>query len=157
MNAIIQPRENCKTLTFRMAQMEDAELLLEWRNEEQTRLNSLTTDMVTMENHLKWLRAKQPTISIGMLDGVPVGQVRVNLDYIGHPNLHVEHVLSFSVDHRYRNQGFGRQLVLSQMWQRPLLAQVKPENAPSLRVFERLNWSRSEVNGLVEFRHVPAR
>lgn len=44
-------------LVARRAAEADADLLLEWRNDDATRRASRATDPVTPEKHRKWLRA----------------------------------------------------------------------------------------------------
>jgi len=42
-------------ITLRPATIQDAQVLLEWRNDPETRKNSHTMDEIKMEDHMKWL------------------------------------------------------------------------------------------------------
>lgn len=112
--------------------MDDAELLLKWRNDPAVRASSFTTAPVELEGHKAWLASKLGTarLYIAEAHGVPVGQIRIDGD-----------VLSFSVASEHRGQGYGTAMVFSVMTQ-PLVAQVKPSNTASCRVFERLGWMK---------------
>ena len=44
-----------KAISLRPATIEDAEILLDWRNNVETRKGSHRTSAVTMEEHVKWL------------------------------------------------------------------------------------------------------
>jgi UDP-2,4-diacetamido-2,4,6-trideoxy-beta-L-altropyranose hydrolase len=131
------------TLELRPAVQADAELLFEWRNEALTRAMSFDPAPVTWEGHLRWLDSKladrDVMLSIGVAEGLPVGQVR--LEFTGG-----EAHLSYGVDPLVRGRGFGAALV-EQAVRRAgrvpasgFCARVKASNVASRRIFERLGW-----------------
>lgn len=69
---------------MRAVAMEDAGVLLAWRNDPVTRAASLSTAAVDMPAHLDWLSrtisAPDRLLYIGERDGVAVGTVRFDLD-----------------------------------------------------------------------------
>jgi RimJ/RimL family protein N-acetyltransferase len=120
-------------ITLRPATMDDAELLLRWKNEEDTRKNSIVTDeVIKMENHLKWLEATlldwSTTFRIILLDGVPVGDVRTQIQLESNMQ-----EISIRMDKQYRGMGLATQVIA--MFNGPLLAKIRAHNIASMRVF----------------------
>lgn len=56
-NGINHDRQNRTDLSLRPATLEDAKMLLKWRNDKATRMASHTTDEVKLEKHIEWLKA----------------------------------------------------------------------------------------------------
>jgi len=71
-------------LSLRPATLEDAEMLLKWRNDKDTRMASHTTDEVKLENHIEWLRAtlqnQNRQLYVAEKNGISVGTVRADYD-----------------------------------------------------------------------------
>jgi len=71
-------------LSARRAELADAELLRQWRNDPETRRRSFTTAEISAAEHRAWLQARlaseRAAIWIFSDDGGPVGQVRVDVD-----------------------------------------------------------------------------
>lgn len=122
-------------VTMRAAEDTDVQLLLEWRNEIETRRASFSMEPVTLEQHMAWFARRKQFIQIAMIDKVRAGgQIRVELGEV-----------SYSVDRRMRCYGIGTQMVRAVMGAEPLIARVKVENLASRRVFEKLDWKRFEA------------
>lgn len=97
-------------LLVRPARMEDADTLLEWRNDETTRQHFRNTELVPREDHIAWLTKVLDghagiTLCIAVLDGVPVGTVnaRASGEY---------QELSYTIAPAWRKRGLGVQMVL---------------------------------------------
>ena len=45
-------------MKLRPAVMDDAEIVLEWRNDETTRNNSFSKDIISLDVHKKWYKNK---------------------------------------------------------------------------------------------------
>ena len=71
-------------LTARRAEASDAELLRRWRNDPETRRRSFTNTTVSAAEHRAWLHTRlasdRAAIWIFSDGGVPIGQVRVDID-----------------------------------------------------------------------------
>lgn len=71
-------------LVLRPALMEDAPLLLEWRNDQRTRLASIDRGTVSYTEHLRWLAASLDSSSrrllVAELESHPVAVIRLDLD-----------------------------------------------------------------------------
>jgi UDP-2,4-diacetamido-2,4,6-trideoxy-beta-L-altropyranose hydrolase len=136
-------------LRLRSATLEDARLLHLWANEPLARQMSFSADSIPWGNHLKWLSHRLGSndcrLSIGLdLRNNPVGQVR--LDREGHTA-----TLSISIAPEARGQGYASilarmasQQALADGWCSEVHAWVKPENAASIKAFERAGFSPKE-------------
>lgn len=95
-------------LNLREATLEDARLLLDWRNEPLSRKNSIQTEEIQLSGHLEWLQRtlkdRRVKIFIVMLAGNAVGDLRFE-----YSQGCVE--FSWSVDHRYRGRGLGTRIL----------------------------------------------
>ena len=118
------------TLKVRPATIQDAELLFGWRNDPQTRANSINTGDAPWEGHLHWLRAslKNPDrqLLVAERDGVPVGTVRID----GGDEL------SWTVAPEHRGVGLGSEIV-ALVAKRGDRAQIKCDNFASQRIAKR--------------------
>ena len=120
-------------LTLRSVSVEDIELLHAWRNDPESRANSHYTGIVDREMFGAKIRelldSPHSQLFIGEIDGVAVGHVRIDSGMV-----------SFMVAPEHRRQGIGRALVAAIMDRSPLIAEVKPGNEASRRIFESLGW-----------------
>jgi UDP-2,4-diacetamido-2,4,6-trideoxy-beta-L-altropyranose hydrolase len=140
-------------LRLRPATVADAALLLEWRNDEATRLASHNTGVVTPEDHARWLDAllRDPSrrLFIAEVNGDPVGSVRADRDPDG-----ACHELSWTVAPAARGRGMGVrmvQLLLAEV-SGPVRAEVKPGNQASVRIAEAAGLAFDvERNGVMHF------
>ena len=120
----------------------DGRLLWRWRNEAETRRNSIDPAKVPFSRHLEWfgrkLQASDCVILIARdAKGRPLGQVRVDLGKGGAATV------SISVDKSARGRGVGTELLrrlpvkVKGRRVRRLVAFVKPENLASVLAFLR--------------------
>jgi UDP-2,4-diacetamido-2,4,6-trideoxy-beta-L-altropyranose hydrolase len=95
-------------LTLRPARMADARLLLEWRNDSATRLNSRKNAPITLDEHRAWLsrvlQSSDHLVRIAEASSTPVGVVR---------GLRIPEgwELSWTVAPGARGRGFGGQML----------------------------------------------
>jgi UDP-2,4-diacetamido-2,4,6-trideoxy-beta-L-altropyranose hydrolase len=146
-SAAILPPAPAK-LYLRRATLNDARLLFDWRNESLVREMSYDDSPIKWDAHLRWFKTKladrEAEIYIGDIEGLPVGQVR--LDFHGD-----EAAVSYSVDSDMRGLGFGKALIEKavrashRVPANGFRAQVKAENAASKKVFQRLGWRETIV------------
>jgi ribosomal protein S18 acetylase RimI-like enzyme len=120
------------TLALRPATPDDARRVFDWRNEPAARAASRNTGELDWAAHKAWfpdaLRTRR--MLIAELEGEPVGMVR--LDPAGDGA-----VVSIALAPERRGQGLGRQLLDAALAGEdgPLLAEVREDNAASLRIF----------------------
>lgn len=124
-------------MQLRLANFNDWQYLLEWRNDPIARLNSFDQDIISEDIHKKWLKAsllnKQRRILI-MEDssGVPIGTIRSDT------NPENEEELSWNISPDHRGKGFGG-LMLSLFFknaQGKFVAKIKKENIASIKIAE---------------------
>lgn len=114
-------------LNTRLVTIEDAEMLLGWKNEEDTRKNSIATDaVIEMVDHMSWLSKRLQDTPLNfwviLLDDEPVGDLRLEGQEI-----------SIRMDKKYRGMGLATQVIA--MFSGPLVAKVRTHNIASMRVF----------------------
>jgi RimJ/RimL family protein N-acetyltransferase len=122
-------------MNLRPATIEDAEMLLRWRNDPETRANSFVTAEIDLATHLNWLRQSLGMsgrrIFIGLHEGVPVGTVRTDFG-----NERIE--ISWTVAPEVRGQGLGKKMVCDavEFLNHPptLFARIKNGNVASEKI-----------------------
>ena len=124
-------------LNLRPAEMADADLLLLWRNDPQTRQASHHAEVISLETHMAWLEKSlkspdQRRLWVAEMNGKAVGTCRAD---------RVENAweLSWTVAPESRGQGVAHQMLskLVRGFTEPLVAQVKVGNIASMKVAER--------------------
>lgn len=141
---------------MRLATIADRKLLYEWANDSEVRANSFASQEISYETHMEWfhkkLNDKQSDIYIYEIDGVPVGQVR--LEY-----KEKDTIISYSIQRDYRNQGYGFNMLkwieANSILERPgttLIGYVKYSNTGSIRVFEKLGYMKKELEDYIEYK-----
>ncbi len=123
-------------LTIKPATLSDETRLLEWRNDEQTRAASFTTELVSPDAHRAWLGRKLADpdclLLIAENDGDPVGTVR--LDLTGDTA-----EISITIAPEHRAKGLSEEamrLALAELGSTvtSVRAEVKTDNLASLRM-----------------------
>ncbi len=124
--------------------MSDASLLLNWRNDRETRNASLQSAEVLQDEHLIWLRKtlSDPAQKLLVaLDGdTPVGTVRACFaDGVWE--------LSWTTAPEARGYGVAKRMVeiLAKQLTEPICANVKIENAASARVAQHVGMERVQI------------
>jgi RimJ/RimL family protein N-acetyltransferase len=140
-------------LVLRLATQADADLLLAWRNDEQTRALSHHTGLVSTEMHANWLGASladpHRKLYVAMRDTEPVGTVRADFDAA-----HGAWQLSWTVAPQLRGLGLGQQMVTlaAEQIAEPITAQVKLGNAASARIAQACGMQlQTERDGVMHF------
>ena len=136
---------------LRKVTLEDAELLLEWRNDLSTRNASHNTEKVSLEAHIDWLsrslQSESRKLFIYNKCGVPSGTVRADFE-----NSVWE--LSWTVSPSQRGKGIAKEMVLelSNIVGPNLRAEVKKGNIASVRVAKFLGMRlEKEKDGVLFF------
>lgn len=104
-----------ETVRLRPATLEDAQRLFAWRNDPQTRAQSLQQLPVAWESHLTWLQAslRNPNRQLYIAEGIvqdASGQPLI-LGTVRADKLDEEYELSWTVAPEQRGKGWGRKLV----------------------------------------------
>lgn len=133
-------------ITLRPAQAADAELLLEWRNDAETRSASHSSGAVSPTEHKQWLerQLKNPAMRLFIAEsgGSAVGTVRAAAtDGIWE--------LSWTVAPGARGQGHAKAMVaaLADDIDAPIRAEIKAGNMASVKVAEHAGMSFEQQHG----------
>lgn len=128
--------------------LDDAELLLAWRNDDATRRSSRSQEPLGYDAHLAWLsdaiRDPRRLLRLVVADGSPVASVRFDLL----PDRDDSAEVSIVVAPAARGQGYGGvalaagHLLVGETWPavREVLAVVHQGNEPSRRLFEQAGY-----------------
>ncbi|WP_250258314.1 bifunctional UDP-2,4-diacetamido-2,4,6-trideoxy-beta-L-altropyranose hydrolase/GNAT family N-acetyltransferase [Dermabacter sp. Marseille-Q3180] len=133
-----------KTLTVRDASMGDCLHLLRWRNDPETRAVSRTTEAIGLDAHAPWLERTlerhDRELFIAQVKGRPVGMVRFDADGSAWE-------VSINLAPETRGRGLARKVLSeaeSLFFRRhpgsSVMAFVRAENAPSMRLFDRAGY-----------------
>ena len=138
-------------LSIREATIEDSQLYFDWVNNIDVRRNSINSDFIDIEDHLKWFSNAIKNDQIHMyvlgINSKEVGQVRFNI------NTNIAEV-DYSIAEPFRSKGYGRYLLkesikilCNEVNQINFIkAIVKSINIPSIKVFKQLNFKCSRIN-----------
>lgn len=144
-----------KDLVLRFATIEDAQLLLDWRNDPIARENSFSSEIVKYEEHIKWYNAvlNDPNIYIYILeyDGKPIGQTRFSIE-----NNTAD--ISYYIATEYRGHGYATKMMsLAEKKMFDLNsniifeAEVKLGNIASQKVFKKLKYELIKAGDILVF------
>lgn len=145
-----------RPFTSRYATMEDSDLLLAWRNDPVTRMNSLNTNIITKEEHEKWLdnviKDDYRYLCIVSKDDTIIGTVRFDLL----PGTGRAATLSWTIAPEHRKQGIGKALLKDVFYDNPFdayFAEIKESNIASIKIAEknRMRFYRTLNNGLLQY------
>jgi RimJ/RimL family protein N-acetyltransferase len=138
-------------MKLRPATIHDIELLRSWRNDPLVRRMSITSHVISREEHSEWFyRAlSNPARHIFIVEnaGAPVGMVRAD-------ESEGSYELSWLVASGYRNKGIGTRMarILVSQLDKPVSARIKSFNLPSLRIAEHAGMRFvCNRNGLMHF------
>jgi RimJ/RimL family protein N-acetyltransferase len=133
-------------IALRPATLDDAKLLLEWRNDPSTRSQSLDSNVIELEPHVAWLsrRLDDPVncrVYVAERDGAPFGQLRVERVAAA------QGIVSVSIAAAARGVGLGVELIESgtqraaaELTLTQVTAIVKENNLASLRAFTKAGY-----------------
>ena len=132
-------------MLLRPVSLQDAPLLLDWRNDPLTRENSFQTTVISLEEHLRWLKDAltnpKRKLFIAEENGKAFGTVRADFSEEGCE-------LSWTVAPEHRGKGFGKEMVrLAVIVLRPqrFFARIKRGNVASERIAESVGLALTEA------------
>lgn len=134
-----EPNSDPRTLQLQPATPADAERLLAWRNDADTRAASHHAAPVAAQEHHDWLMRTladpQRQLWVAWLGGEAVGTVRCDITPGAQPG-RVETTLSWTVAPAHRGGGVGRAMVTRAVERLtgPLHAEVRLGNTASARI-----------------------
>ena len=142
-------------ILYRVANLDDSDLVLNWRNDPMVRKNSRERSMVSAETHNSWFvdrirKCVTEPILIFSQDNQEVGFTR--LDLIDSETGKFE--LSIAVGSEMRGKGYGSTILsmtvdaARQMTNaREITGNVRTDNYASIKLFEKAGFSRATTSG----------
>lgn len=136
---------------LRPAMFADCDLLFQWANDSDVRINSFHSEPIEYHTHVQWFQSKLNSTDCDMYLYVckqtAVGQIR--LDYRNGKGQ-----ISYSIAKEYRGQGYGKKMLFMiekevEKKVQYLTAFVKKENQASQLVFERLGYVRADQEDII--------
>ena len=133
-------------LRLRPATLDDSRRLLDWRNDAETRRQSKTDGVVALSDHETWLARVLESVDIRLriaeIAGDAVGSVRADRE-------DKRWTLSWTVAPEARGRNAGVRMVDAMIRElaAPVRAEIKPGNAASLRMAEKLGMTRIADEG----------
>lgn len=122
-------------MKLRKATLNDASMLLRWRNDSETRKNSHNNNIIKEEEHIEWLcnTIADPyrQLYVAVVGDMPVGTARA--DFEGDI-----YELSWTIAPEERGKGYGKAMVelLTQKLNSPVRAEVFSANTTSAKIAE---------------------
>ena len=111
-------------MRLRDADMRDAHLLFDWKNDRAVRKAAILTDQkIDWKGHLKWLEKNVDYIQIIEVGGRPVGDVRITKDEV-----------AIKIDPKFRGKGIALS-VLRRVSKKGMTAKIVPSNIASMNLF----------------------
>ena len=139
-------------IRLRPATVQDADLLLRWRNDPETRNASHNTAEIQREEHIAWLtntlNNSNRQLYVAEENGIPVGTVRADLSA-------GEYKLSWTIAPNARGRGVAKQIValLASQISGAIRAEVKAGNTVSARIAEHAGMEFiHEADGVLHYR-----
>lgn len=132
-------------MELRKANFSDWRLLLDWRNDSSTLLNSISSHKIDEEEHKQWLKSfllnSQRCLYIAFVNDEPVGTTRWDLNIEN--NIYE---LSWTIAPNKRGCGIGKDMVkaLVEKLDGKLLARIKKNNLSSIRIAQYCNLALSD-------------
>lgn len=136
-----------KKITLKNAKFTHLNLLLKWRNLKSVLKNSNEQKKVRMNDHKKWFRKQLDSkniIKLVYFQKVPIGVVRLELKKCFF-------LISYLIIPKFRGKGYGAKalkLIMQKKYLKnikKLVAIVKKDNTPSIRIFSKLNFKQVNV------------
>lgn len=138
------------TIQLRQAKLDDAVLLLSWRNDDKSRQSSHNTKKVKFDDHYAWLTEtlSNPNRKLYIAEYLSEKIGTVRADFITEDDVWE---LSWTLSPEKRGQGLAKYMVLALVnsIQGAVKAEVKKDNLASIRVAEYAGLKLSSSNSAV--------
>jgi RimJ/RimL family protein N-acetyltransferase len=140
-------------MLLRKVTIDDWKILLNWRNDLETRKNSHKIELVQETSHKKWLNSilgnENSQLFIAIDNGIPVGTVRADFE-----KLNNQFELSWTISPDFRGKGIGKIMVklLVEKLQANFRAEIKKGNIASVKIAEYVGMTfKQEANGVLHY------
>ena len=135
-------------LKIRRAKREDALLYYEWANEQFVRKQSFSSEIISLDDHVKWFKKRVTDTECIMLifeNELPAGQIRLQKED------EETYLIGISVDILARGKGISSKMLemasdyfFNLFPFKKIIAFIKEDNLPSLYSFEKAGYIKQE-------------
>lgn len=128
---------------FRSVQACDRHLLLKWRNDDETRLNSLNSEPVTLDEHKKWFLSHMNELWLYIDNGESIGVFRVSRS----------NEVSWTIAPEKRGMGMGGRMVMDGcrlLATKDCIARIKRGNSPSKAIARKAGFIYKQTEDDIE-------
>ena len=145
--------KSVKTTFKEVVNLDHSSEILEWRNDETTRLNSINQNIVSNADHIKWLSSKisskDTILLLHFYKSEPCGLIK--LDNLGNNSFGI----SINLNPQHRGKKLSTLIIKSSLHylinkvdqpEIKVLASIKPSNTPSIKSFERSGFEKLNNN-----------
>lgn len=101
--------------------------MFEWRNDPLTCANSINTELVKWQDHLKWLSINLTKIYIAEFENIPIGAIRID-----------GNELSWTIAPEARGKGYAQKMIRL-VFNDKKFARIKKSNMVSLHIARKLS------------------
>jgi len=134
-------RVSNQKLSFKEVDFDDADLLLNWANNSDTRAKSFNNSSISMDEHILWLRKKildtRVFFLIAYRNEIPIGTIRFE-KFSSHHKFEIH----YTVSPNYRSMGYGKKIVregiqylIKNRECNGFAAKVRSTNLASIKIF----------------------
>lgn len=145
-------KDQINVINFRLAEIQDSGDLFKWRNDPQTRKNSIHTELISWDSHQNWfqLSLQNPNrkIYIASVDLQKIGMLRMD-----QKTEYTE--LSWCLDPAFRGKGFGRKMLLDFVSEqkKTFVARIRSNNIASIKIAESVGFRlNTQIDDILIFR-----
>ena len=148
-----------KRLTYREVEFSDCNLLFEWTNDPDVRLNSHNKEPVHYENHVTWLKNKLASsdswLYIFSIEDEPVAILRLD-------KRDDDVLISYSVTSEFRGKGIGKEIIFilpklikdEGIQCNDIIAEVFKTNGASNKIFTSARYIKREEENIFVYTRV---
>ena len=138
------------------ATINDSKLLYEWATDKEVRKASFNTGDFSYESHCEWLEKQLNR------EDCDIFLCKINNNLVGQTRLYYENnqaLINYSIASQYRGKGYAILMikeVINYIFSNypkidTFVAEVKDNNLPSIKVFEKLEFSEKKVGTIYVF------
>jgi RimJ/RimL family protein N-acetyltransferase len=147
-------------ITLRKITADDKIRTFEWANDEQTRINSFNSKLISFEEHSAWfdnkLTDEKALYFIGEINNYPIGLLRFDIE-------NDKVITGIVIDKELRGKKLASEFLrigcetISKLTGNPIVAFIKKDNIPSIKSFEKAGFifsSSIKINNIDSYEYV---
>ena len=140
-----------KIFSFRKITLEDWEILLDWRNDINTRKNSVNEGIISKDEHINYLKTilsdNKRQQYLFLYNKIPVGTIKQN--FIQNDT----YKLSYTINPTFQGKKLGQSMINLFLFENKgkFICEVKQSNIPSIKIIEKIGFKKFNQVGKTLF------